>query len=144
MFQVGQFNWTTEQGGHGPIVLATGLWLLWREMKSSPRRAKAGQSDRRRAVARCRLLAIYLVARITGILEIEALAMYGALIMGAYLLFGGALIRSIWFPLLYLGADPAAAGFRRRGDHPADQDRHFAMGGQPALRARLSDRELRA
>ncbi len=28
--------------------------------------------------------------------------MYGALIAGAYLLFGGALIRSIWFPLLYL------------------------------------------
>ncbi len=28
--------------------------------------------------------------------------MYGALIMGAYMLFGGALIRSIWFPLIYL------------------------------------------
>ena len=27
MFEVGQFNWTTEQGGHGPIVLAIGLWL---------------------------------------------------------------------------------------------------------------------
>jgi exosortase len=48
------------------------------------------------------LLAIYGFSRITGILEIEALAMYGAVIMAAYLLFGGALIRSIWFPLLYL------------------------------------------
>jgi exosortase len=28
--------------------------------------------------------------------------MYGALITGGYLLFGGAVIRSIWFPLLYL------------------------------------------
>src|SRR4029079_2970554 len=48
------------------------------------------------------LLGLYLVARITGVLEIEALAMYGSLIMGAYMLFGGALVRSIWFPLLYL------------------------------------------
>jgi exosortase len=28
--------------------------------------------------------------------------MYGAVITGAYLLFGGALIRKIWFPLVYL------------------------------------------
>jgi exosortase len=39
---------------------------------------------------------------VTGILEIEALAMYAALITGIYLLFGGQLIRSIWFPLVYL------------------------------------------
>ena len=45
---------------------------------------------------------IFVVARITGILEIEAFAMYGALISGAYLLFGGTLIRAIWFPLVYL------------------------------------------
>ena len=42
MFQVVEFNWTTEQGGHGPIVLATGLWLLWRELKSSPAPRKPG------------------------------------------------------------------------------------------------------
>ena len=101
MFQVGEFNWTTEQGGHGPIVLATGLWLLWRELKSSPAPRKPGNlliGSMSIAV----LLAIYGFSRITGILEIEALAMYGAVIMAAYLLFGGALIRSIWFPLLYL------------------------------------------
>jgi exosortase len=101
MFQVGQFNWTTEQGGHGPIVLATGLWLLWRELKSSPARREPG-SLLIGILMIVPLLAIYVVARITGILEIEALAMYGALITGAYLLLGGALIRSIWFPLLYL------------------------------------------
>lgn len=101
MLQVGQFNWTTEQGGHGPIVLATGLWLLWRELKSSPAERKPGNLIFG-SIAVGILLMIYAVSRITGILEIEALAMYGAFIMGAYLLFGGKLVRSIWFPLLYL------------------------------------------
>jgi exosortase len=100
MIEVVQFNWTTEQGGHGPIVLATGLWLLWREVKSSAPR-KLGNPVVG-ALSLAALLPIYLIARITGTLEVEALAMYGALIMGAYLLFGGALLRSIWFPLLYL------------------------------------------
>ena len=101
MFQVAEFNWTTEQGGHGPIVLATGLWLLWRELKSSQAPRRPGNiwvGSLSVAV----LLVVYGISRITGILELEALAMYGAVIMGAYLLFGGALIRSIWFPLLYL------------------------------------------
>ena len=101
MFQVGEFNWTTEQGGHGPIVLATGLWLLWRELKTSHAVREPG-SLLVGTAALVPLLGIYVLARITGILEIEALAMYGALIVGAYLLFGGALIRSIWFPLIYL------------------------------------------
>lgn len=101
MFQVGQFNWTTEQGGHGPIVLATGVWLLWRELKSSPAERKPGNLAIG-MLALAGFLGIFVLARITGILEIEALAMYGALITAGYLLFGGPLIRSIWFPLLYL------------------------------------------
>jgi exosortase len=101
MIEVGQFNWTTEQGGHGPIVMAIGLWLLWREVKSSSAPRKPGNPVIG-SLALAALLAVYLVSRITGILEIEALAMYGALIVGAYMLFGGALIRSVWFPLLYL------------------------------------------
>ncbi|MCH8614690.1 exosortase V [Sphingomonas sp. SM33] len=101
MFQVGEFNWTTEQGGHGPIVLATGLWLLWREIKTSPAERKPGNLVIG-ILGLGILLSIYCLARITGILEIEALAMYGALIVGAYMLFGGAFIRSIWFPLIYL------------------------------------------
>ena len=101
MFEVGQFNWTTEQGGHGPIVMAIGLWLLWREVKSSSAPRKPGNAVIG-SLALIGLLAVYLVSRITGILEIEALAMYGALIVGAYMLFGGAMIRSVWFPLLYL------------------------------------------
>lgn len=101
MFQVGQFNWTTDQGGHGPIVLATGVWLLWREITISPAERRPGNALVG-ALFLAAMLGVYVLARITGILEIEALAMYGALITAGYLLFGGKLIRSIWFPLLYL------------------------------------------
>jgi exosortase len=101
MVQVARISWSTEQGGHGPIVLATGIWLLWRELKT-------GNAERRPGnlaiglLLMAPLIAIFLLARITGVLEIEAFAMYGALIAAAYLLLGGAVLRTIWFPLVYL------------------------------------------
>jgi exosortase len=101
MIQVAKFSWSTEQGGHGPIVLVTGIWLLWRELKAAAPAIRSGKLLPGLAML-APLLAIFIVARITGVLEIEAFAMYGALIVGAYLLFGGELLRTIWFPLVYL------------------------------------------
>jgi exosortase len=101
LIQVAQFNWTTEQGGHGPIVLATGLWLLWRELTKSDATREPGNLALGASLVAI-LLTVYVVARITGILEIEALAMYGALIAGAYLVLGKQVLKSIWFPLVYL------------------------------------------
>ncbi len=101
MIGVAQVSWSTEQGGHGPLVMATGAWLLWRELKQSPATVVPGNLlIGVPALAIC--LAVFVLARITGTLEVEAFAMYGSLISGAYLLFGGALLRSIWFPLIYL------------------------------------------
>jgi len=101
MVQVAKFSWSTEQGGHGPIVLVTGIWLLWRELKSAAPAMRPGKLLPGLAML-APLIAIFIVARITGVLEIEAFAMYGALIVGAYLLFGGEVLRTIWFPLVYI------------------------------------------
>lgn len=101
MFQVAKVSWSTEQGGHGPLVLATGAWLLWRELDAG----KAEPCPGKLPIGLLLLassIAIFLIARITGLLEIEAFAMYGALITAAYLIVGGALLRTIWFPLVYL------------------------------------------
>ena len=101
MYDVATKTWTTEQGGHGPLVFVTGLWAIWREIKGKNIVRRPGEF----AVGLPLLglaLAVFVMARITGILEIEAFAMYGALISGAYLVFGGAIIRPIWFPLVYL------------------------------------------
>jgi exosortase len=101
MFEVARDTWSTEQGGHGPLVLATGAWAVWRELKNGTAEKRPGKL----AVGLPLLmlcLGVFVLARITGVLEIEALSMYGAVVAGAYLLLGGALIRQIWFPLVYL------------------------------------------
>jgi exosortase len=101
MIQVATETWSTEQGGHGPLVFATGLWALWRELKGK-------QLDWRPGKLHIGLpllvfaLGLFIVARITGVLEVEAFSMYGALVAGAYLLLGPAVMRTIWFPLVYL------------------------------------------
>jgi len=101
MIQVARDTWSTEQGGHGPLVLATGLWAVWRELKGkSIERSPGKLLPSLLALGAC--LGIFMVARITGILEVEAFAMYGALVAGAYMLVGPAVIRTIWFPLIYL------------------------------------------
>lgn len=101
MIQVARDNWSTEQGGHGPLVLATGIWAIWRELKDKKVETRPGKllfSLPFLGIS----LALFVVARITGVLEIEAFAMYGALITATYILFGSSLIKAIWFPLVYL------------------------------------------
>jgi exosortase len=101
MLQVARESWSTEQGGHGPLVLATGIWAVWRELQTARFEKRPGNM-----LIWAPLLAvtlgIFVIARITGILEIEAFAMYGSLIVAAYALFGSGLLRAIWFPLVYL------------------------------------------
>lgn len=101
MLDVARFNWSTEQGGHGPIVLATGLWLLWREYQGARHLRQPGKPWLAFA-ALAVLLPAFVVFGITGILELQVAAMYGALLAGAYLLLGGPLMRAMWFPLIYL------------------------------------------
>jgi len=101
MFQVARDSWSTEQGGHGPLVLATGIWALWREL-SAKRVARRPGNAVLSILILATTLTVFVLARITGILEIEAFAMYGALLGAAYLIFGSAVLRAIWFPLVYL------------------------------------------
>jgi exosortase len=101
MYQVATESWSTEQGGHGPLVLATGMWAVWRELKGASVEKRLGKTTIWAPLIAI-TLAVFVVARITGVLEIEGYAMYAALIVAAYSLFGSALIRAIWFPLVYL------------------------------------------
>jgi exosortase len=48
------------------------------------------------------LLLLFTLTRISGIIEIEGFAMYGALIVVAYALWGREPLRRVWFPLIYL------------------------------------------
>ena len=103
MADVARLTWTTEQGGHAPIILATGAWLAWRELREAKPRAALGNLALGVPMFGFFLIA-YVVARITGILEIEGFAMYATILTGIYLLVGGAILRTLWFPIIYLAA----------------------------------------
>lgn len=101
MFEVARVNWATEQGGHGPIVLGTGLWLLLKEYRLAHLDRKPGNKLLGFGTLSLFLVA-YLVFGITGILELQVFAMYAALIAVAYLMVGRLVVRACWFPLFYL------------------------------------------
>lgn len=101
MVDVAAKSWSTEQGAHGPLVLVTGLWLIWRERVSVAEVMQPGSTALTFALLLPDLV-LFTLARITAIIEIEAFVMYGAVLIVAYALIGGAALRRIWFPLLYL------------------------------------------
>jgi exosortase len=101
LLNVAQISWSTEQGGHGPLVVATGLWLIVRQ-RSGLKRLRAPGSAVLGALWVLLCLTVYILTRITGIIEIESFAMYGALVGAAYLLWGPAVLRHFWFPIVYL------------------------------------------
>ena len=98
---VARESWGTEQGAHGPIVLATGLWLLVRLWPHAMQVAK-----RPSAIVSFVLLALalpaYAVARITQVVELEGYLVYVVVLIGLYSLIGGAAMRRLWFPLVYI------------------------------------------
>lgn len=98
---VARVSWSTEQGAHGPIVLATGIWLLLQERRAAVPLVRPG-SLRFTLLMLVPLLALYVVARITDTLELEGFVMYGALVAALYAFIGGRAIRLLWFPLVYL------------------------------------------
>ena len=99
MYDVARLTWTTEQGGHAPIILATGLWLLWRESRGIEARPPRHWYGFALLIP---ALAAYAVGRITGILEIEAMVMYCCLVIAAYCMVGGKMIKALWFPIFFV------------------------------------------
>ncbi len=94
-------SWTGEEGAHGPIVLATGLWLLLRRWKESKSFLQAPSMP-----LVWLLLAIFvplqIFARITQIVEIEGYLMYATLLIVLYSLVGMEVMKRLWFPIFYL------------------------------------------
>lgn len=101
MLFVARESWSTEQGAHGPIVLFTGLWLLWR-LRNSALEVAAPPPVWRVALMLGVLLPFYVLARVTQIVEVEGFAMYACLVVALYSVIGGSALRRLWFPLFYL------------------------------------------
>lgn len=94
--------WSTEEAMHGPIILATGVWLLIRAWPEARTLARPGNP----VIAGVMIaagLAAYVFGRAFSFLFIEASALFAILLGVAYLYFGIATIRKLWFPILYFG-----------------------------------------
>ena len=98
---VARESWSGEAGGHGPIVLVTGLWLLyqlWPEAKPVVRPAAGWKLALLLAV----FLPLYVVARITQIVEVEGYLMYATVLTIVYAMIGAEAMRRLWFPFFYM------------------------------------------
>lgn len=93
--------WSTDAGAHGPIVLATGMWLLYHDGLRIP---ASGARARWRRVLPLLIggLTIYVFGRAYDFISIEGFGLY--LTFGAFVLrlAGLAALRRHAFPLFYL------------------------------------------
>ena len=101
MLYVARESWSTEQGAHGPIVFATGLWMLHRQWKNI-----SGVRNKppawKVACLLIPMLVLFTFARVAQIIEIEGFAMYGVLLIVLFAMIGFTSMTLIWFPLFYL------------------------------------------
>ena len=97
-------SWSREIGAHGPIVLATGLWVLSRCDWSAPADGR-GVSAIEKAVswvATAISLGFYIFGRAFDYLIFEAAGLYGALLFFTALHIGIRGIARNLFPLIYM------------------------------------------
>lgn len=93
--------WSTEDGSHGPIVLASGAWLMarkWNEMRVVARPPSTGLAL---AVLLAALM-VYLFGQVIGVLGIEMFGLMAVLVGLLFAFFGQSGIRAMWFPIFYL------------------------------------------
>lgn len=101
MIFVAQATWSGEQGTHGPIILATGLWLVWHRWSELSVMIQPPPSARVWPLFGV-TVSLYLLARITQVVEVEGYAMYALVLTAFYGVVGGRIMYALAFPLAYL------------------------------------------
>lgn len=101
MILVAKLSWSTEQGAHGPIVVATGIWLLVRQWDRIAAAIEPAPVHKV-ALLFVPLLLLYFLSSVTQIIEIQGFLMYGLLVTALYSFIGARAIRLLAFPLFYL------------------------------------------
>ena len=93
--------WATDEQGHGPIIMAVTLWLLWRlrlELIALP----AQPAPVWGSVVLVFALLLYVVGRSQNILLFEAGAQIPLFIALLLIFKGWAAVRLCWFPLVFM------------------------------------------
>ncbi len=92
--------WSSEEGTQGPIIFATGVWLLWRARAVMVAEA-APRTGPFWPLVMVPLALLYAFARIYRILPLESTMAYLIGLVAAVIYLGPALVRRFWFPFLY-------------------------------------------
>lgn len=101
LFSTAREHWSTSEGTQGPIILATGAWLLWRVRVVLVRDA-APLTGWAWPLALLPLVLVHAFGRAHGVLSVETAAAYLIGVLAALIYLGPALMRRFWFPFAYL------------------------------------------
>lgn len=93
--------WSSDTGAHGPIVLATALWLLYHDGLRVPGGGAQGRWGAALPVLLAGLLS-YVFGRAYDFISIEGLGLYLVFLAVVIRLVGAAVLRRHAFPLFYL------------------------------------------
>ncbi|MEO6256996.1 MAG: exosortase [Sphingomicrobium sp.] len=94
--------WDSDNGAHGPIILISGAWLVWRERAHIHFRP-GSVPTLWLAVVLPPLLLVYAYGRSFSVLTAESASLYAILVVMALFYWGPAVMRRLWFAILYLG-----------------------------------------
>jgi len=94
-------EWSRESGVHEPLVIATGAWLIWRDIQGLKHLIRRGSPLVTAAILIPSVL-IYIFGTAFDFLVLEAAGVYGAGLACTYDVVGGSVMRRLWFPLFYL------------------------------------------
>jgi exosortase len=104
IINMAQQTWKLESGAHGPIVLATGFWLLHHDgLRLADARHNIDPSTLALVLAGLALsLPLYIFGRAFDFVSLEYVGLYGTFLMVILRLFGLGALRQHAFPLFYL------------------------------------------
>ena len=94
-------SWSSDLGSHGPLVLATGLWLL-RHIQPDMSRCATRAYDALLWPALLLSLSIYVIGQSFDFLSVEAAGLLATGIVVLYYLYGTGGLRVAALPLLYI------------------------------------------
>jgi len=101
LVSLGREYWSTDNGVHGPLILVSGAWLIWRERDRI--RFRPGSIGLGWLVPILMLLlTVYAYGRVFGVLPIETAGLYAILVLLGFYYWGLRVMRRLWFALLYL------------------------------------------
>lgn len=140
---IAQVSWASEQGSHGPIVLAIAVWLLWRRAPAIWAARDPGSALIGGPVLALSAVA-YVLAHVAGSIVIQSAAMFGFLLATCYLFVGWRALRAEWFPFAYFAfVLPPPGSFVAWATQPLRLEiselavRLFALFGLPVAREGL-------